>query len=127
MARITPTLTQKLYNLRHNPAIDGKPLSLPLFATSANPADLLSAAVANAQGGIPLPTDINLGLYRFTQTLENAKVVVAQLSKYGNTLLGIIERQDTEKMAMLLQTQGLALSKKSLEMQKTTQNELSEE
>ncbi|WP_310509285.1 hypothetical protein [Arsenophonus sp.] len=120
-------LTQKLYNLRHNLTIDGKPLSLPLFATPANPADLLSAAVANAQGGIPLPTDITLGLYRFPQTLENAKGVVAQLSQYGNTLLGIIERQDAEKMAMLLQTQGLALSKQSLAMQKTTQEELSEE
>lgn len=120
-------LTQKLYNLRHNLTIDGKPLSLPLFATPANPADLLSAAVANAQGGIPLPTDITLGLYRFPQTLENAKGVVAQLTQYGNTFLGIIERQDAEKMAMLLQTQGLALSKQSLAMQKTTQEELSEE
>lgn len=46
-------LIQKLYNLRDNLTIDGKPLSLPLFATPANPADLLSAAVANAQGGIP--------------------------------------------------------------------------
>ncbi|MFS1583520.1 MAG: hypothetical protein ACL7AY_12680 [Candidatus Arsenophonus phytopathogenicus] len=120
-------LTQKLYNLRHNLTIDGKPLSLPLFSTPANPADLLSAVVANAQGGIPLPTDITLGLYRFPQTLENAKGVVAQLTQYGNTFLGIIERQDAEKMAMLLHTQGLALSKHSLVMQKTTQEELSEE
>ncbi|HGJ5898841.1 neuraminidase-like domain-containing protein [Arsenophonus apicola] len=121
------TLIQKLYNLRHNLTIDGKPLSLPLFATPANPADLLSAAVANAQGGIPLPTDITLGLYRFPPTLESAKGVVTQLTQYGNTLLAIIERQDAEKMAMLLQTQGLALSKQSLEMQKTAQDELNEE
>ncbi|HGJ5854730.1 hypothetical protein [Arsenophonus nasoniae] len=121
------TLAQRLYNLRHNLTIDGKPLSLPLFATPPNPADLLSAAVANAQGGIPLPTDITLGLYRFPPALESAKGVVTQLTQYGNTLLAIIERQDAEKMAMLLQTQGLALSKQSLEMQKTTQDELNEE
>lgn len=121
------TLAQRLYNLRHNLTIDGKPLSLPMFATPANPADLLSAAVANAQRGIPLPTDITLGLYRFPQTLESAKGLVAQLTQYGNTLLSIIERQDAEKMAMLLQTQGLALFKQSLEMQKTSQEELANE
>ena len=52
---------------------------------------------------------------------------MTQLTQYGNTLLAIIERQDAEKMAMLLQTQGLVLSKQSLEMQKTTQDELNEE
>lgn len=44
------TLAQRLFNLRHHLSIDGQPLSLPVYAHSADPVALLSAAVFSAQG-----------------------------------------------------------------------------
>jgi len=39
------------YNLRHNLTLDGQPLSLPLYATPADPKALLAAAVAAEASG----------------------------------------------------------------------------
>lgn len=95
------TLVQRLYNLRHNLTIDGQPLSLPIYATPADPSVLLSAAVTASQGGGDLPRAV-MPMYRFPIILENAKWGVAQLIQFGNTLLNITERQDAEALAELL-------------------------
>ncbi len=110
------TLAQRLYNLRHNLTIDGQPLSLPIYATPADPSVLLSAAVTASQGGGDLPRAV-MPMYRFPIILENAKWGVAQLIQFGNTLLNITERQDAEALAELLQTQGSELALQSIKMQ----------
>jgi hypothetical protein len=102
-------LAQRLYNLRHNLSIDGQPLSLPLFAIPVSPVALQSAAVASSQGGKELPQAI-MPLYRFPVILNNTRTLVGQLMQFGSTLQGIIERQDGEAMAELLQTQARDLS-----------------
>ncbi|HCR3762834.1 TPA: insecticidal toxin protein, partial [Morganella morganii] len=50
------TLDMRLFNLRNNLAIDGQPLSLPIFAAPADPAALLSAAAAASGGSKDLPS-----------------------------------------------------------------------
>ncbi|HCR3762833.1 TPA: insecticidal toxin protein, partial [Morganella morganii] len=50
------TLEMRLFNLRNNLAIDGQPLSLPIFAAPADPAALLSAAAAASGGSKALPS-----------------------------------------------------------------------
>ncbi|MBD2803407.1 insecticidal toxin complex protein A [Xenorhabdus sp. ZM] len=110
------TLTQRLYNLRHNLTIDGQPLSLPLYAAPADPSILLSAAVTASQGGGDLPHAV-MPMYRFPVILENAKWGVSQLMQFGNTLLSITERQDAEALAEILQTQGSELALQSIKMQ----------
>ncbi|CDL84637.1 A component of insecticidal toxin complex (Tc) [Xenorhabdus szentirmaii DSM 16338] len=110
------TLTQRLYNLRHNLTIDGQPLSLPLYAAPADPSILLSAAVTASQGGGDLPHAV-MPMYRFPVILENAKWGVNQLMQFGNTLLSITERQDAEALAEILQTQGSELALQSIKMQ----------
>ncbi|MFZ0218586.1 MAG: neuraminidase-like domain-containing protein [Candidatus Aquirickettsiella sp.] len=110
------TLAQRLYNLRHNLSIDGYPLSLPIYATPANPSALRSAAVSASQGGGNLPQAV-MPLCRFPVILENAKGAVAQLTQFGNTLLSITERQDAEALTELLQAQGSELTLQSIQMQ----------
>ncbi|HFD6780765.1 TPA: neuraminidase-like domain-containing protein [Pseudomonas aeruginosa] len=109
-------LAQRLYNLRHNLSIDGQPLSLPLYATPVSPEALQSAAVASSQGGGTLPPAV-MPLYRFPVILGNTRTLVGQLMQFGSSLLGIIERQDSEAMAELLQTQARDLSVTAIAMQ----------
>lgn len=115
-------LAQRLYNLRHNLSIDGQLLSLPIFATPADPMLLLSAAVNSVHGGIDLPA-ASMPLYRFPVILESAKSMVAQLSQTGSALLTITERQDAEALSELLQTQGSELVRQSIALQEKIINE----
>lgn len=117
------TLAQRLYNLRHNLSIDGQPLSLPVYATPANPSALLSAAVSASQGGANFPPAV-MPMYRFAIILENAKAAVAQLTQFGNTLLSITERQDAEALSELLQTQASELALQSIQLQEQTMSEI---
>ena len=117
------TLSQRLYNLRHNLSIDGQPLLLPLYATPANPSALLSAAVQASQGGANLPPAV-MPMYRFAVILENTKAAVTQLMQFGNILLSITERQDAEALTELLQTQGSELALQSIQIQDQTISEI---
>ncbi|MCC8458171.1 neuraminidase-like domain-containing protein [Photorhabdus aegyptia] len=119
-------LEQRLYNLRHNLSIDGQLLHLPIYATPADPKALLSAAVANSQGGSKLPTSF-MSLWRFPQMLENARGMVSQLTQFGSTLQNIIERQDTEALNTLLQNQAAELILTNLSIQDKTLEELDAE
>ncbi|MDC9621814.1 neuraminidase-like domain-containing protein [Xenorhabdus sp. XENO-7] len=120
------TLEQRLYNLRHNLSIDGQPLSLPIFATPADPKALLSAAVATSQGGGNLPK-VSLLLWRFPQMLDSARSMVGQLIQFGATLQNIIERQDGEALNALLQNQAAELILTTIRIQDKTIEELDAE
>ncbi|MDE1493242.1 toxin, partial [Xenorhabdus bovienii] len=120
------TLEQRLYNLRHNFSIDGQPLSLPIFATPADPKALLSAAVATSQGGGNLPK-VSLPLWRFPQMLDSARSMVGQLIQFGATLQNIIERQDGEALNALLQNQAAELILTHIRIQDKTVEELDAE
>lgn len=109
-------LAQRLYNLRHNLSIDGQPLSLALYAPPASPEALHSTAVATSQGGGTLPPAV-MPLYRFPVILDSARGLVGQLTQFGATLLSLIERQDSEAMAELLQTQARDLMVTTLALQ----------
>ena len=120
------TLNQRLFNLRHNLSIDGQPLSLPLYATPADPNALLSAAVMASQGGSTLPAAL-LTVYRFPQMLDSARSVVSQLMQFGASLQAIIERQDAEALNQLLQNQARELMLTSISLQDKTLSELDAE
>lgn len=117
------TLALRLYNLRHNLSIDGQPLSLPVYATPADPSSLLSAVVNASQGSSMLP-GAAMPLYRFPLMLDNAQRMVSQLTQFGNALLSISERQDAEALSELLQTQGSELVLQSIALQEKTISEI---
>lgn len=112
-------LELRLYNLRHNLSIDGQPLFLPLYAEPISPDELKSAGVASSHGGRVLPK-AQMPLQRFSVTINNARGLVSQLIQFGSMLQGIIERQDSEAMAEMLQTQANDLSKISIALQDST-------
>lgn len=120
------TLDMRLFNLRNNLAIDGQPLSLPVFAAPADPAALLSAAAAASGGSKALPSAA-VPAMRFPQALESARSLTGQLMQFGATLQGLIERQDAEAMSELLQNQAGALMLSSLRMQEQALAELDAE
>ena len=109
-------LAQRLYNLRHNLSIDGQPLSLPVYATPADPAALLTAAVNAAQGSSALPAAA-MPLYRFPVILDSARGLVSQLTQFGSSLLSITERQDAEALSEMLQTQGTEVLRLNIALQ----------
>lgn len=121
------TLEMRLFNLRNNLAIDGQPLSLPVFAAPADPAALLSAASAASGGSKALPSVDRIPAMRFPQALDSARSLTGQLMQFGSTLQGLIERQDAEAMSELLQNQAGELMLSSLRMQEQALAELDAE
>ncbi|MGC2866410.1 neuraminidase-like domain-containing protein [Proteus vulgaris] len=105
LAQYHDTLKVRLFNLRHNLSIDGQPLSLPIYATPADPKALQNAAVNQSQGGSALPNAV-MPTQRFPVMLNSAKSVVNQLMQFGSSLSSITERQDAQALSELLTTQG---------------------
>nr|BBF83680.1 A component of insecticidal toxin complex [Enterobacter sp.] len=118
------TLRQRLFNLRNNLTIDGMPLSLPLFADRADPSQLLSSMVLNAQGAGALPVMHSLPLWRFPVLLERARNTVAQLSQFGTSLLSLAEHQDADELNNLLMHQGMELVTQSIRLQERVVDEV---
>lgn len=120
------TLTQRLYNLRHNLSIDGQPLSLPIYAPPADPKALLNASVSSSLNN-GSDSIVTVPLNRFSTLLDDAKGMVNQLIQFGNTLLSMCERQDSEGLSQLLQTQGSELVLQNIAIQGNTIQELEAE
>lgn len=120
------TLDQRLYNLRHNLSIGGQPLSLPIYASPADPVALHSAAVNSSQGFGLLPA-VYLSTWRYRQIRDGAVAAVSQLIQFGSTLQSNLERQDGEALSHLLNTQAAELILISMGMQDKTLAELASE
>ncbi len=121
------TLELRLFNLRHNLSIDGQPLTLPLFATPADPKALQNAAAASAGGSDALPSNAAIAIQRFPVMLESARNLVGQLIQFGNTLSSVLERKDSEALNALLQTQAQELMQYSQQLQDKTIEQLQAE
>ncbi|MBZ5788756.1 insecticidal toxin complex protein TccB [Burkholderia contaminans] len=111
-------LDARLYNLRHNLTVDGKPLSLPLYAPPADPVALLaqraqSGTLASSIGAAQL----QVPHYRFQAILPRAQQAVATLSRFGDTLLSLIERADRAGQEELQQQQLLDMSSYAITLQ----------
>ncbi len=112
------TLESRLYNLRHSLTLDGKPLSLPLFAPMMNPRDLL-ALRANGAGGVGSLTLAAVAIppYRFPMMLGKAQQAVDTLIQYGNNLLSLLERKDGRDTEQLQLSQQLEVLGFTLDLQ----------
>ncbi|ODS23721.1 hypothetical protein AB835_07435 [Candidatus Endobugula sertula] len=110
-------LDQRLFNLRHHLSIDGQPLTLPLYASSADPKALQSAAAAaSATGGASLP-NVSIVIQRFPVMLESARNLVAQLVQYGGTLQSALAQKDAEALNTLMLTQAQNLLQLNIKQQ----------
>lgn len=88
-------LQTRLYNLRHMLTLDGKALTLPLYDTPINPADL-QKALASGQGaaGNAIQQALAVPPFRYPVMHERALRATETLIQLGNSLLSALERKD---------------------------------
>lgn len=104
-------LDQRLFNLRNNLTLDGRPMTLALYEAPANPLDLLREQLAGsnvslrrlgAQGSIPP--------YRFAVMLPRARDSVDMLTRFGEQVRQAMEMRDRAEQQSLQQSHVLELS-----------------
>jgi Tc toxin complex TcA C-terminal TcB-binding domain/Neuraminidase-like domain len=111
-------LDARLYNLRNNLTVDGKPMSLPLYEPPANPIELLtqraqSGTLVNGISGAQLVVPP----YRFNAILPRVYSAVATLSRFGDSLLSLIERGENASREETQQQHLVDMSSYSIALQ----------
>ncbi|POP75067.1 neuraminidase-like domain-containing protein [Pseudomonas syringae] len=111
-------LEPRLYNLRHNLTLDGKPLSLPLFAAPLDPRALLAAYANGAtEGGAGSLLAQETPHYRYPVMFARASAAVETLIQFGFTLLSIIERKEQGQLMELQQQQVWEFAQYAIDLQ----------
>ncbi|WP_449124203.1 Tc toxin subunit A-related protein [Pseudomonas viridiflava] len=111
-------LDSRLYNLRHNLTLDGKPLSLPLFAAPLDPRALLAAYANGAtEGGSGSLLAQETPHYRYPVLFGRASAAVETLIQFGFTLLSVIERKEQGQLAELQQQQVWEFAQYAIDLQ----------
>ncbi|MBF6026388.1 toxin [Pseudomonas sp. P115] len=109
----------RLSNLRNNRTLDGKPLSLSLFASPLDPRELLAAfgqGAAAGRAGRLLAQAVPP--YRFTVMHGAASSAVETLIQFGQTLWSLIERKEQAQFQELQQQQMFAMAQFAIDLQK---------
>ncbi|WP_417693050.1 neuraminidase-like domain-containing protein [Pseudomonas sp.] len=113
----------RLYNLRHNLDIAGKPLHLPVFAAPLDPRALTSASAPNTPAGTTAHLSaVQIPHYRFTVMHSQAQNAVESIIQFGATLLSLIERKEQAQLQELQQQQAWDLAKIALDLQRQALN-----
>ncbi|MDU8575443.1 neuraminidase-like domain-containing protein [Pseudomonas syringae] len=111
-------LETRQYNLRHNLTLDGKPLSLPLFAAPLDPRALLAAYANGAtEGGAGSLLAQETPHYRYPVMFARASAAVETLIQFGFTLLSIIERKEQGQLMELQQQQVWEFAQYAIDLQ----------
>lgn len=85
---------QRLYNLRNNLTLDGKPLEIPLFSPPTDPNQLLRDLAAGGGAPRPMGGRLVVGAFRWRTTFEVALRAVQTLQDYGDRVLRLLEQRD---------------------------------
>ncbi|WP_103308592.1 MULTISPECIES: neuraminidase-like domain-containing protein [unclassified Pseudomonas] len=113
----------RLYNLRHNLDMTGKPLHLPIIAAPLDPRALSSANALSLSDspstGLP---SVTIPHYRFSVMHRHAQNAVESLSQFGTLLLSLIERKEQAQLQELQQQQAWNLAKISVDLQRQALN-----
>ncbi|MCV4339645.1 Tc toxin subunit A-related protein [Pseudomonas capsici] len=122
LTRYWDMLESRLHNLRHNLTLDGKPLSLPLFAAPLDPRALLAAYANGAtEGGAGSLLAQETPHYRYSVMFNRASAAVDNLIQFGATLLSIIERKEQGQLAELQQQQVWEFAQYAIDLQREAQ------
>ncbi|MGI3746584.1 MAG: neuraminidase-like domain-containing protein [Janthinobacterium lividum] len=99
-------LEQRLFNLRHNLTLDGKPMQLALYEAPANPLDLLRAQLSGSSlsqrrlGSLAI-----IPPYRFRAMLPRTQYAVEMLIRFAQSVLNHMESRDHAEQDELQQGQ----------------------
>ncbi|WP_454836023.1 Tc toxin subunit A-related protein [Pseudomonas lini] len=94
---------QRIYNLRNNLTIDGKPLSIELFST-INPSDLLNNLAAGGAGPVrPMGGALRVAAFRWRVLFDAAIRATQYLQECGNQIMRLLEQQDRGEQELLQQ------------------------
>ncbi|MEO7177595.1 MAG: hypothetical protein ABIW83_02015, partial [Allosphingosinicella sp.] len=105
-------IEDRLFKIRHCMNLDGVERSLALFAPPIDPSALIRAAAAGAlspTGGILAQPAVPY--YRYDVMIEKARAAAAGVSQLGGALLGALDKQDAEALALLTNAQQAGLLK----------------
>ncbi|MEQ7921498.1 neuraminidase-like domain-containing protein [Xanthomonas sp. WHRI 1810A] len=101
----------RLYNLRNNLTLDGRPMKLALYEAPANPRDLLRAQLAGSSAAVRrLGALAIIAPYRFSAMLMRARSAVDTLMAFGNQLQAHMENRDRAEQQSLQQAHLLELT-----------------
>ncbi|MCI8211521.1 hypothetical protein AUC61_18490 [Pseudomonas sp. S25] len=104
-------LDLRLYNLRHNLTLDGKPMLLGLYEAPSNPLDLLRAQLAgNSMSLRRLGSMSIIPPYRFAAMLPRAREAVNTLIRFGEQVRLQMAARDRAAQDRLQQRHVLELS-----------------
>lgn len=114
-------LNERFHNLRHGLSIDGKVISLPLFAPPLNPRDLLAARFMHGfdEAAEEIGVQDAVPPYRFRTMLNQAYGSVDMLRGYGAQLQGWLEAKDrcaeqALDMAKLIEVSDILIAQQKL-------------
>lgn len=97
-------LDLRLYNLRHNLTLDGKPMTLALYEAPANPLDLLRAQLNGSSVSARRLGSLSVvPPYRFRAMLPRAQNAVELLMRFGQQVLAYRESQERAEQDELQQ------------------------
>lgn len=95
---------RRLYNLRNNLTLDGKPLQIPLFSPPTDPNQLLRDQLAGGVGSPrPMGGQLYVGAFRWSVFHDAAMGAVQTLQEYGNQVLRLLEQRDRAEMEEMQQ------------------------
>ena len=113
------TVELRLYNLRHNLSIDGKPMHLPLLQPKLDPRRLQQAALSRSTGSsFAELVVVDISNYRFTVLVDKARSYITILSDIGRSLQATLERQDSEMLVLQQQQNQMELFTLSEDIQR---------
>ncbi|WP_434648754.1 neuraminidase-like domain-containing protein [Pseudomonas sp. D1-2] len=94
---------QRMYNLRNNLTIDGRPMSVELFST-INPSDLLGHLAAGGVGPVrPIGGPLRVAAFRWRVLFDAAMRATQYLQECGNQVMRLLEQQDRVDLELLQQ------------------------
>ena len=112
------TVEARLDNLRHNRGIDGKILSLSIFASPMNPKDLLNARGSGGGSALSIARlSVKVPPLRYSSVMNSAHSAVDTLTSFGEKLLGYLEKNDEIAEQELDQTNVIELGRFAVNLQ----------
>jgi len=108
---------KRLYNLRNNLTIDGRPLDIPLFSPPADPNQLLRDLAAGSNGRPRTMGQTRVIAFFWRVAYELALRAVQTTQEFAGQILNLLERRDRAQQEELQQSHLVELGNYALNVQ----------